>query len=253
MRPKTGFDFWRFCFRLGPRESVRGIDYFRYYEFPTVLELADLRAGDSVLDLGCGKSLFPLAVASWFPEVRYTTVDIDEEAVAWQRRAGERLGGLPNLTVKVGDSTRLEFPDDSFDRAINLGSIEHIPEEGDRATAAEMGRVVRPGGASILSVPYSFQGVENPTTDHWHGFERRYDDETVQDRLIEPSGCGLESNRYFGEPRLHFSDWWYSLPFPLRLPFRHMAPLASRVWLKEIPISDRSGACGIQIVLRKSL
>ena len=97
MTDVTGWGFWRFCFRLGLVESVRGLDYFRFYEYPTFYASLDLRSGQKVLDLGCGRGLFPLFCASHHPDIEYTAVDIDETAVEWQKRMASRLGGLPNF------------------------------------------------------------------------------------------------------------------------------------------------------------
>ena len=251
MKNVTGWDFWRFCFRLGLRESVRGLDYFRFYEYPRVLETLSLEPGCSVLDLGCGTGLFPLFCASHFPEIRYTAVDIDDGAIAWQKKKANRLRGPANLEICPGDSRSLGFPSESFDRVANLGSIEHIPGDGDIRTAREMGRVCRPGGRLVLSIPYGKTGGEAETTPHWKSFERRYDERMLEDRLIGPSGCRILAVDYFGEPGFRFSKYWYRLPFALRLPVRHFAPLASRLWLKTLPSEERSRACGVRLVLEK--
>jgi SAM-dependent methyltransferase len=226
------------------------LDYFRFYEYPTFYRSLDLRPGLKVLDLGCGRGLCPLFCAFHNPDVEYTTVDIDATAVEWQQRMALRLGGLPNFHPSVGDSTQLEFPDASFDRVGNLGSIEHIPEEGDLATSREMGRVCAKDGILVYSIPYSFEGCEQATTDHWEGFERRYDDRTLEERLIHPSGRKVDSLVYFGEPGFPFSRYWYPLPFVLKAPLRHLAPPASFLWLKGMPPEDRARACGVRVVLR---
>jgi SAM-dependent methyltransferase len=227
------------------------MDYFRFYEYPTFLSALDLSKGVSVLDLGCGRGLFPLFCAKKFREVSYTTLDIDPSAIAWQRAMEKKLGGLPNLTITEGDSTQIGFPDNSFDRVANLGSIEHIPGDGDIRTAEEMGRVCKPGGKLVFSIPYGPKGEELATTDHWDGFERRYDDRMLQDRIIGPSGCRVATLEYFGEPDFPFADFWYPLPFFVKLPFRHLMPLASTVWLKTLPESQKGKACGVRLVLEK--
>lgn len=251
MTEVSGWDFWRFCFRLDFREKVRGVDYFRFYEFPTFYRLMEMGAASQVLDLGCGRSLFPLFCAARHPETVYTTLDIDPGAVAWQERMKQRVSPLENLRILEGDSTSMSFDSDSFDRVVNLGSIEHIPDDGDRMTAAEMGRVCRPGGLLVFSIPYSFEGCEQDTTDHWEGFERRYDDAMLEDRIILPSGCTEVSRSYFGEPERRFSEMWYRLPFVIRTPFRHLAPFASLRYLRTMDRADRRNACGVQLVLQK--
>lgn len=246
-----GRDFWRFCFRLGLVEAIRGIDYFRYYEYPRVYQFGSWLPGSKVLDLGCGKGIFPLICSRHHPEVEYWTVDIEPTAIGWQKKMQQRLGGLAALHPQLGDSTKLEFSDNTFDQLLNIGSIEHIPGQGDIRTAAEMGRVCKPGGRLIFSIPYSWQGGEQATADHWQGFERRYDDTMLAERIIQPSGCDLTAIAYFGESGFSFASCWYKLPFVCRLPLRHIAPIMSQRFIHEIPAENRKTACGVQFVLTK--
>ena len=55
------------------------------------------------------------------------------------------------LEVRDMDARRLEFPDGAFDVVVSFSSIEHFgaPEDIARA-AAEIGRVLRPGGHAFL-------------------------------------------------------------------------------------------------------
>jgi SAM-dependent methyltransferase len=55
---------------------------------------------------------------------------------------------------------RLPFPDDTFDVAISLNTFEHL-RRGD-ATAAEMVRLVRPGGELHLLVPFLYRVHGHP-------------------------------------------------------------------------------------------
>lgn len=56
-----------------------------------------------------------------------------------------------HLDVRWMDARRLDFPDESFDVAFSVSSIEHFgsPEEIARS-AREMGRVLRPGGHAVV-------------------------------------------------------------------------------------------------------
>lgn len=55
------------------------------------------------------------------------------------------------LVVRHMDARRLEFPDESFDIAYSLSSIEHFgsPEQ-IAGSAAEMGRVLKPRGTAVV-------------------------------------------------------------------------------------------------------
>jgi SAM-dependent methyltransferase len=55
------------------------------------------------------------------------------------------------LEVRWMDARELDFPDGSFDAVFSLSSIEHFGGPGDVArAAAEIGRVVRPGGHAFV-------------------------------------------------------------------------------------------------------
>lgn len=56
----------------------------------------------------------------------------------------------PHVTM-IGDMTRLEVPNGSFDAVLCVHVLEHVPD--DRAAIAEMWRVLAPGGWAVVNVP----------------------------------------------------------------------------------------------------
>ena len=113
-------------------------------------ELAALLASGAgpearVLDVGCGAGnsyARPIAdrVAS------YTGVDASAAAVELARTAGL------DATV-IDDAASLPFADDDFDLAICIEVFEHLFEP--HRAAAEIRRVLRPGGRLVASTPNS--------------------------------------------------------------------------------------------------
>lgn len=96
----------------------------------------DLR---SVLEIGGGRSGL---AAMLYPEAEVVTIDLDA------RLAGQARAATPFV---CGDARRLPFASGSFDAVTLLDVLEHVPED-DRA-ADEARRVVRPGGAILVSTP----------------------------------------------------------------------------------------------------
>ncbi|MEJ2853118.1 MULTISPECIES: class I SAM-dependent methyltransferase [unclassified Saccharothrix] len=109
------------------------------------VELAGVRAGDRVLDIGCGPGyLTSLAAGAGGSAVG---VDVSEPMVEEARR----LRGSGTCTFEIGHAEALPFEDESFDVIVSALAVHHIPEE-HRATAyAEMRRVLKPGGRVLIA------------------------------------------------------------------------------------------------------
>jgi SAM-dependent methyltransferase len=68
-------------------------------------------------------------------------------------------GAIDIRGVRHEDMTRLSFPDESLDAVLTFDVLEHVP--GFRRAIAECARVLKPGGALLLSVP--FLDLQYPT------------------------------------------------------------------------------------------
>ncbi len=114
-----------------------------------------LRAGERLLDLGCGGGRHAFGAFRW--GARVVALDRDAAEVkdtaamlAEMRRAGEAPGGASGGSVN-GDALRLPFPSGAFDRVIAAEVLEHVPADG--AAVTELARVLRPGGTLAVTVP----------------------------------------------------------------------------------------------------
>lgn len=97
-----------------------------------------------IIDIGCGTGHNSRAMAARGHRVR--GIDISEHAIARYRESG-----FDGRTMDI--ERGLEFADESFDLAFCSEVIEHLvrPER----FAAEVRRVLRPGGRLVLSTPNS--------------------------------------------------------------------------------------------------
>jgi ubiquinone/menaquinone biosynthesis C-methylase UbiE len=106
--------------------------------------LGALRAGDAVLDLGCGAGFDALVAAlAVGPQGHVAGVDLSPEmlALAEQGRADARL---TNVEFRKAPVEALPFPDASFDIALSNGVLNLIPDKP--AALREIFRVLKPGG-----------------------------------------------------------------------------------------------------------
>ena len=119
----------------------------------TVVAIAGVRPGESVLDVGCGtgNAAFEAARAGG----RVTGVDPAERLVGVAAGRARELG--LEATFLVGDAQALPFGDDTFDAVISVFAVIFAPD-GERA-ATELVRVTRPGGRIVISCWYGSRAV----------------------------------------------------------------------------------------------
>ncbi|MDT0548171.1 class I SAM-dependent methyltransferase [Streptomyces lonegramiae] len=107
-----------------------------------------LRAGDAVLDAGCGTGrALPALRAAVGPAGTVLGADVTPAMLAAAVRAGRhRDAGLA-----LADVTRLPLRDGCLDAVFGAGLISHLPEP--EAGLRELARVVRPQGRLALFHP----------------------------------------------------------------------------------------------------
>lgn len=91
------------------------------------------------LDFGCGTGQF----AADFPADRYVGMDLTYPYVRYA--SAQRPG-----SYSVMDGSALGLADASFDAALVLGVIHHLPDQIVRASLAELRRVLKPGATLLV-------------------------------------------------------------------------------------------------------
>jgi ubiquinone/menaquinone biosynthesis C-methylase UbiE len=115
---------------------------------------AGLDLGDEMLEIGPG----PGAATHWLRHrvKRLVALDLDSDAAA---SLADELAGT-NVTVQVGDATRLPFSDASFDSVGCFTMLHHIPTAQNQfKILCETYRVLRPGGVLVGADSLASQGL----------------------------------------------------------------------------------------------
>ena len=127
-----------------PREAIDSFAGVGYY-----FDLAELKPGESVLDLGSGSGMDTFVAALKVgPGGRVTGVDMTDA----QRLKAERLrdaSDIRNVTYIKGYIESLPFEGASFDAVISNGVINLSPDKSK--VFQEVARVLKPGGRLALA------------------------------------------------------------------------------------------------------
>lgn len=115
-----------------------------------LLDMADLKSGEQVLDISCGTGLvtFPIAKAVG-EDGQVTGVDLSEKMIEQAESEAEDKR-ISNVSFHHMDAEELDLPDSSFDVAINSLGLMYYPDP-DKAVS-EMYRVLKPGGRAVALV-----------------------------------------------------------------------------------------------------
>lgn len=99
--------------------------------------------GKAILDIGCGAGVLAKALAAEGAVV--TGIDPGAEALAKARQA------VPGARFEAASGEALPFMDASFDGAVMLNALHHVPDPG--RALAEAGRVLRAGCRLVVVEP----------------------------------------------------------------------------------------------------
>ena len=112
-----------------------------------VLDTMDIRAGEKILDLGCGNGWATRLLAQAAPGTQAIGVDVSARMIA---RADE----LHSFTIRARYDCcpfeALDFGDATFDRAFSMEAL-YYSTDADRALA-ELFRVLKPGGVADIVI-----------------------------------------------------------------------------------------------------
>ena len=167
-----------------------------------VIDLARLKPGESVLDVGCGTGTLAIAAERHVGrDGGVSAIDASAEMIATAGKKARKAG--MEIDFRNESIEALPFPDGQFDAVLSTMMLHHLPRKAREAGLHEIRRVLKPGGR-VLIVDFAGTGRQNRLLAHFH---RRHGHVSTAEviALLKAAGLNLIENGAVGVRDLHFA------------------------------------------------
>lgn len=170
-------------------------------ELELLQSLVDLPQHSRIIELGCGAAHLSRQLLARYPSCEVTGLEVDE-----RQMAKNRLKPQEHLHFVQAGAQAIPFADGSFDLALMLKSLHHVPLDLLDQALAEVHRVLQPQGLLYVSEPV-FAGALNEVMRLFH------DEEIVRAAALRAvqaavaSGAWEQVNEVFFETPVHYRDF----------------------------------------------
>ncbi len=122
------------------------VDFFTRVKTAYLLDLLETHLGSPInlklLDIGCGVGLYHEHFSGHVGTV--CGVDVSKACLENARASN------PEVDYKCYDGSHLPYESESFDAAVTICVMHHVPPEAWETFASEMGRILKPGGLAVV-------------------------------------------------------------------------------------------------------
>jgi len=160
-----------------------------------VADLANIRQGSHVLDVGCGTGYTTEAVLKRLEHGEVIGIDLTPQQLG---KAARNLNPeRARLSLSRGDAENLPFKDEAFDAVVSVGALEYFPHP--QRALQEMARVVKPGGKVVVGGP-EFEWFKKTSLERmlYTPSARQVEEFFTKARLRDVKGVLTGVNTFFG-------------------------------------------------------
>jgi ubiquinone/menaquinone biosynthesis C-methylase UbiE len=174
-------------------------DYYDEGLRDIIIQKANIKTGNIVLDIGCGTGFLSLGVAKAVGNNgKVLDIDISEEMM---QKAKENLSraGVSNVELRVDNAENIPSEDDSVDAVVGNMVLHHCPNP--ELAIKEMARVLKPSGRLVLAdmEEHEEEWLKDEMADLWLGFNLQKIKEmfqkaslkSVKAELLRTKCCGI--------------------------------------------------------------
>ena len=165
------------------------------------LNLAELKVGESVLDIGCGTGTLAIAAKRRVgPTGKVYGIDASPEMLDRANRKATKA--RTKIVFQNGIVEALPFPGGQFDVILSTVMLHHLGRKGRQQCAQEIRRVLKPGGR-VLAVDFArpAEGKKGLLDFfHHHGYVSL--DDLM--KLLTEAGLNIAKSGAVGIGGLHF-------------------------------------------------
>jgi ubiquinone/menaquinone biosynthesis C-methylase UbiE len=148
-------------------EQKRLIAQAEYWREKVITPGLGYKAGQSLLDIGCGVGAVLGVIAKDYPGLILAGIDREPKQIETAKR---HLSGAGVADLRVGDAAKLPWADGTFDHAFVMWFLEHLRDPD--AALKQAFRVLKPGGTiTCIETDYSAFKVW-PQNKDWDVLER---------------------------------------------------------------------------------
>jgi SAM-dependent methyltransferase len=232
-------------FKYGLKRIV-SFGYWRSLEEPLVINNLRLKPKDTILDIGSPKTPFLYLAAKKQFQIYGTDIQDRTSQLLYNLKIMKLIDDYRNGRVKIEkqDARSLSYDDRTFDKIFSISCLEHIEGDGDSIAMKEIYRTLGDRGRAVITVPFNIEFKESFRDFSFYDkkfkgkkifYQRHYDLEALENRIVTPSKLHCVKLQLFGEPGFRFQDKiLMKTPKLLRAGFNLVSPLFQRHFIKQL-------------------